>query len=70
MKSDAIQTKELFLLPWKFCGASLFGDDWRVQVFYNQKCVNSLSGKEWDEVLERAKAWAAAADLETLEGEK
>lgn len=70
MKSDSILTKELFLPPWKFCGASLFGDDWRLHVFYNQKCVCALSGKEWEEVLERAKAWAAAANIEELEDGK
>lgn len=70
MKSDAIQTKEVFLPPWDFKAVSIYGDKWRLQVFYKKQCVNAFSGDSWEEVLERAKAWAAAADLEELEGGK
>jgi len=69
MKSDDVKTEELLLPPWKFCGVSLFGGLWRVHVFYNRKCVQAMSGELWTEVLERAKAWAAEADVSKFEGD-
>jgi len=64
MRTDDIKTKELFLPPWKFCGVSLFGGRWHVQVFHQGKCVNALHDDEWETGLERAKAWAIHASLQ------
>lgn len=67
---DAILTQELFLPPWMFSGVSIYGDKWRVQVFYKKRCVNAFSGDSWEEVLQRAKAWASEADISKLEDGK
>lgn len=69
MKSDDIKTEELLLPPWKFCGVSIFGEVWRLHVFYDRKCVQALHGETWSEVLERAKDWAAKADVSKFEGD-
>lgn len=68
--SDVIESKELFLPPWDFKGASIYGDTWRLQVFYKKQCVNSFTGDTWEEALQKAKAWAAAANIEKLEDGK
>lgn len=65
MKSDDIKTKELFLPPWKFCGVSLFGGRWHVQVFHHGKCVNALHDATWESGLARAKAWAVRSAVES-----